>query len=146
MWFGDMPIHIKIACRLWHFQHNTLHFWANYNLTSQPTGFRQTIGHIQHVFFILGRLWEYVIQCQRQDQVACTASTHSFTGTLQFDFVSMSHLEQCFAHSSSDSLFCIVWLKECNVDRKSICTVAGTTMSTTSVPSTSILECSTLQL
>lgn len=49
-----MPIDIKVAGRLGHFDDHSLHVLGNLNLAAQATCFRQPKGHIQHIFFIFG--------------------------------------------------------------------------------------------
>ena len=76
MRLGFVPIHIKIARRFGHLQDDTLHGGRDRDLTSQATGFGQTKGHVQHIFFVLGRLGQLIVQVGGQNQMASTTRTH----------------------------------------------------------------------
>ena len=56
-----MTIHVKVPCRLWHLQHNTLHIFRHCNLASETTRFGQPKGHVEHIFLLVVVASEYQI-------------------------------------------------------------------------------------
>ena len=95
----NVPVHIEIPGRLWDLDGQSIHFFRDGDLAAQPTRFRQSEGHVQHVFLVLRGFFqrlEYVPV--RKYHVTGAASANALAGTLQLDIVPLGYLKQGLSH------------------------------------------------
>ena len=132
VWLWYVPVDVKIPGGRRNLHLHPVHVTGDRDLAPQPAGFRQPIGHVQHVLLVLGCFVQFVKGVLVGDNhVAGATGADALAGALQLDVVPLGDLQERFSDVGIDIGLerVTVDVQKRNVDRIGVVVVdVGTTV------------------
>mmetsp|Transcript_10641 Transcript_10641/g.25610 ORF Transcript_10641/g.25610 Transcript_10641/m.25610 type:complete len:256 (-) Transcript_10641:298-1065(-) len=100
----DVPVDVEVPGRRGDLDVDPVHLVRHDDLTAQPAGFRQPVGHVQHVLLVLRGLLQDAVEglLVRDDDVTGAAGADALAGPLQLDVVPLGDLQEGLADVGVD--------------------------------------------